>query len=101
MSIKTVPMGEVPRRTQNTGPEPWLPPVDAIACRRHDPELWFPHDTEDYSFAASVCGGCVLRAACNERGRETKSSGVWGGELLQMGRPLGGYRAPGRPRKVA
>lgn len=57
------------------------------ACREH-PELRFVPTTGRPSEAAvAVCAGCLVRGECGAYGRETGSSGMWGGRYLVDGRP--------------
>jgi len=105
--------------SQAVGREAWL---DAGACRREDPELFFPitssgPSTQQIAAAKAVCQGCGVRSECLHYALETRQSyGVWGGmseeERLSMAPPLrpaqsckpssgaaGGPRRPSRRAK--
>jgi len=52
------------------------------ACRREDPELFFPiSDGAAHLVAAAkaVCQACSVRASCLAFAVETRQDGVWGG----------------------
>lgn len=72
------------------------------ACAGHrNPEQFFPQTQEDLAAAASLCGRCEIRGLCLEIALARAESGVWGGVLLDEGRPGAVPRRPGRPRKSA
>jgi WhiB family redox-sensing transcriptional regulator len=58
---------------------------DSAACRRADPELFFPIGTDDASLdqarrAQQVCESCPVRAACLAWAlAQPGTSGIWGG----------------------
>jgi hypothetical protein len=43
-----------------------------------DPEIMYPHDSEDPTIARVICQECPVRPACLEDGLE-EEWGVWGG----------------------
>lgn len=73
----------------------------APVCAGHDPELWFPHDKDDYADAVALCGGCPLAVLCREIAVTRGETGVWGGVLFKRGHPLGEFPQPGRPKQAA
>lgn len=81
---------------------PW--PVEKVlpdpVCASHDPELWFPDDTDDYEEAKRLCGTCPLAALCRDVAATRGEYGVWGGVLYKNGRPFTAMPKPGRPRKT-
>lgn len=76
------------------------PDVTTLPCRAHDVDLWFADTPADVERAKALCGECPRQAACLagalERG---EPCGVWGGQLLIMGRIVARKRPRGRPRK--
>ncbi|HMH93244.1 MAG TPA: WhiB family transcriptional regulator [Streptosporangiaceae bacterium] len=73
------------------------------ACRREDPELFFPV-TETYASAGrqipaakAVCGCCLVRVTCLACALTTGQDGVWGGTTGSERRraPHGPARPPG------
>lgn len=70
-------------------------------CADHDPELWFPHDKDNYAEAVALCGRCPLVGLCREVAIARGETGVWGGVLFKGGRPLSSFPEPGRPKKEA
>jgi hypothetical protein len=68
---------------------PW-PKGLTPACREHEnPELWFPYTAEDRDEAIDVCMGCPILQQCRAIALDRKESGVWGGMLLDRGKPSG------------
>ena len=59
--------------------------TDYAACRRHDPELFFPVSevgtgARQVRAAKAVCAGCPVRDACLDHALRTlPSDGIWGG----------------------
>ena len=51
-------------------------------------EFWQPRVAQ----AMQLCADCPIRAACLQAGIDGKESGVWGGVLLEFGRPVDGVR---------
>ena len=75
-------------------------PAPQAACYGTDtPETWFPRTAAEYRTATAVCATCPLRDGCYTIGVTRGESGVWGGELLDEGKPIPPPRPPGRPRK--
>jgi WhiB family redox-sensing transcriptional regulator len=69
------------------------------ACRRQDPELFFPiSDRAAHLVAAAkaVCQACSVRALCLAFAVETRQDGIWGGTTSDE-RHVIRYQAP-RPR---
>lgn len=84
-----------------TAPTPHEPGL-VWACADHpDPELFHPTDEVELAAAQAVCATCPARAVCLDLGLRRDEYGVWGGVLLENGKPLETVRRPGRPRKVA
>ena len=83
-------------------------PVDAVmprnpafderaACRGLDTELWFSPNAVAREFAVETCAECPIRSMCQEWGIASRQTGIWGGALLDRGRPEGstrGWRNP-------
>ena len=76
-------------------------PAQEWACAGTDPDLFFPADQAALAAAVAVCAPCPLRATCLSLGTARSESGVWGGVLLEAGRPLDRVPVRGRPRKNA
>lgn len=58
------------------------------ACIGHpDPEVFFPTRGGDDSPAKAVCEDCPIRGMCLQWATATRQSGIWGGELLDGGKP--------------
>lgn len=70
-------------------------------CTSHDPELWFPHDKDDYKDAIALCGTCPLRELCFEVALARKETGIWGGALFKNGRVQEQFPQQGRPPQAA
>lgn len=58
------------------------------ADQKFDPELWFPHPTDDdkREAAKNVCATCPIITDCLNYGLATKADGVWGGRWMVNGR---------------
>lgn len=72
------------------------------ACQGHEnPELWFPFTAEDRDEAIDICLDCPIMVQCREIALTRKESGVWGGELLDRGKPtvLPSEKHPDKIRK--
>lgn len=53
---------------------------DQAACQGHDPELWFPHESETGQPAKQICGTCPVREQCLTWAIDHKQDyGIWGG----------------------
>ena len=73
----------------------------AWSCAEYaDPDVFSPTDEDQLLQAQEVCGGCAVRELCLELGVSRDEWGVWGGVLLERGKPLDRVKQPGRPRKV-
>ena len=66
----------------------WIP-----ACRDHDSALWTdPQSRQQVSAAATFCKTeCDRATECLAGAKERGEWGVWGGLLLQAGRPMRNY----------
>lgn len=74
----------------------------AWRCADHeDPDLFDPADEETLAAAQEFCGGCHVREPCLALGLARDEWGVWGGVLLENGKPTERVKARGRPKKVA
>lgn len=57
------------------------------ACAGMPLEIFFPNPTDDRSPAIAVCESCPLQRLCASWGVSHRESGIWGGLLLNSGRP--------------
>ena len=74
--------------------------LDAVPCRRDDPELFFAESPADVELAKALCRDCPVREACLAGALERREPwGVWGGELFIAGVVVARKRPRGRPRK--
>ena len=70
-------------------------------CADHsNPRLFDPTTAEELGEAKAYCSLCPARGACLALGVARDEWGVWGGVLLESGKPVDKVRAPGRPKKV-
>jgi len=79
--------------------------AETLPCTTVDPEMFFidgssPDPDGTLAEAQRLCGGCPIRRSCYTNGVHTKSSGVWGGILLERGQ-VKTLRRAGRPAAVA
>jgi hypothetical protein len=51
-----------------------------------DPDVFFPTVSADLDLARLICAGCPVALGCRQHGVASRSSGVWGGLLLDRGR---------------
>ena len=58
-------------------------------------------DEETHEAARAFCEGCTVKDLCLTLGQERDEWGIWGGVLLEAGKPVTQVRRPGRPRKAA
>lgn len=72
------------------------PRTDEWACVGEDPELFHPEDPTQLAEAQQVCAACPMRQTCLELGTARREWGVWGGVLLESGKPRDAPRTPGR-----
>lgn len=70
-------------------------------CSGYDPDVFDPTDQDALAEAQAVCAGCDVRKLCLALGVSRGEWGVWGGVLLEGGKPLDKVKQPGRPKKVA
>jgi hypothetical protein len=70
-------------------------------CADADPELFDPTDDDVLAEAQDFCRGCVTRSLCLDLGVRRGEWGVWGGVLLEDGKPLAKVRRRGRPPNAA
>ena len=54
---------------------------DAAACRHHDPEMWFPHESAPAKPAKDICNDqCPVRVECLQFALDQRiGHGIWGG----------------------
>jgi WhiB family redox-sensing transcriptional regulator len=91
----------------------WVSPIavddgwrEAAACRRTDPDLFFPVGTtgmalEHIASAKAVCQECASREPCLEFAMATnQDSGIWGGTSEEDRRALRRQRARTHVRAV-
>ncbi|OIJ25771.1 hypothetical protein UG56_016240 [Nocardioides luteus] len=72
------------------------PQTDEWACVGEDPELFHPDDLAQLAEAQEVCADCPMRQTCLDLGVARREWGVWGGVLLESGRPRDTPRIAGR-----
>jgi len=70
-------------------------------CSDYDPDVFDPADQDALVEAQTVCAACPVKARCLALGVSRGEWGVWGGVLLEGGKPLDKVKQPGRPKKVA
>ncbi len=74
----------------------------AWACAGYeDPEVFDPADQAALAEAQAVCGACAVRDLCLDLGLARDEWGVWGGVLLEGGKPIAKVRQRGRPKVTA
>ncbi|WP_081706353.1 WhiB family transcriptional regulator [Nocardia sp. CNY236] len=57
------------------------------SCRADpDHEAWFPHPSQDFDHARTICAQCPIFDACGDFASRTGQSGVWGGREFDRGR---------------
>lgn len=70
-------------------------------CADHeDPEVFHPADEATLAVAQAVCADCPARNLCLALGEMRAEYGVWGGVLLEGGKPLARVRRRGRPPRT-
>ena len=79
--------------------------AETLPCMTVDPEMFFidgssPDPDGTLAEAQRLCGGCSVRGSCYTNGVQTKSSGVWGGILLERGE-VKTLRSPPRRGRTA
>lgn len=82
--------------------EPWK---GLANCLGMGTEPFFPERGDSVTEGKRICFGCVVREECLEYGMRTRSSGMWGGVILDHGKPKKRKAASaiqdGRPVKIA
>jgi WhiB family redox-sensing transcriptional regulator len=74
--------------------------TSAWSCAGYDdPDVFDPTDQDALAEARAVCAGCEVRAVCFALGTSRGEWGVWGGVLLDGGKPIEKVKQPGRPKK--
>lgn len=73
----------------------------AICAGTPSPEAWFPDPTDDYSTASAECAACPIAESCADWAMVHKQSGLWGGVLLERGKPVGAPRRWKMPLHLA
>jgi hypothetical protein len=69
-------------------------------CVDYDnPAVFDPADDDDLAEARSVCATCEVRTLCLTLGVNRDEWGVWGGVLLENGKPIEKVKTRGRPKK--
>lgn len=84
-----------------TAPTPLDPAITWACADFPDPDFFHPVDDAGLAAAQAFCAGCPVRELCLELGTRRDEFGVWGGVLLENGKPLAAVRKPGRPKKAA
>jgi|SRR5689334_4545098 len=80
-------------------PTPRKPAYDWGCVGYDNPAVFDPADDDDLAEARLVCAACDVRALCLNLGVSRDEWGVWGGVLLENGKPIDKVRTRGRPRK--
>lgn len=80
-------------------PTPRLPAYDWSCVGYDNPAVFDPADDADLAEATSVCATCPVRALCFDLGVSRAEWGVWGGVLLEGGKPIEKVRTRGRPKR--
>ena len=76
-------------------------PALTWSCADYDhPGVFDPIDQDDLAEAQAVCAGCGVRALCLALGVDRGEWGVWGGVLLENGKPIEKVKRRGRPKKA-
>lgn len=60
--------------------------MDELPCQEIDPELFFSTVLHDRVVAVNACRRCPKQEMCLQTGMQTRSSGIWGGQVLVDGR---------------
>lgn len=80
-------------------PTPHAPGL-AWGCVGLDPEVFDPVDETALAEALAVCAGCDAITTCLALGVARREWGVWGGVLLENGKPIDTVKQRGRPKKA-
>ena len=75
-------------------------PAQEWACAGTDPDLFFPKNDQVLDQAQAVCQTCPLVESCLAQAIARAESGVWGGVLLDTGKPLASVPTRGRPKRA-
>jgi WhiB family transcriptional regulator, redox-sensing transcriptional regulator len=81
----------MPRVAIGTAGTAWM---SRGACRREDPELFFPVELtrpaplQRVSAARAVCGRCPVRRSCLAYALRTGQEGIWGGTTTDERRAM-------------
>jgi WhiB family redox-sensing transcriptional regulator len=63
--------------TLNLDERPW---AAYAACRREDPDLFFPMNDEAAEAAMKICSACAVQGECLDWALDTRIKyGIWGG----------------------
>jgi hypothetical protein len=81
-------------------PTPRSPALTWSCAGYADPDVFDPADEAAFAEAKAVCAGCEVRALCLALGLERGEWGVWGGVLLENGKPTEKVKLRGRPKKA-
>lgn len=65
-----------------------------------NPDVFDPTDQEALAEAQAVCAACNVRSACFALGVSRGEWGVWGGVLLEGGKPIEKVKKRGRPKRT-
>lgn len=67
---------------------PSIPTDVEVPCMTHPSEWWFPGPGKPKTAhrARELCRTCPIKTSCESLGRETKSSGIFGGVYLHNGK---------------
>lgn len=64
-----------------------------------NPDVFDPADHVALAEAQAVCAACEVRSTCFTLGVSREEWGVWGGVLLEGGKPIEKVRQRGRPKQ--
>jgi WhiB family transcriptional regulator, redox-sensing transcriptional regulator len=81
-------------------PTPRSPALTWSCAGYDDPDVFDPTDQDALAEAQTVCAGCGVRALCLALGVNRGEWGVWGGVLLENGKPIEKVKRRGRPKKA-
>ncbi|ACV79075.1 WhiB family transcriptional regulator [Nakamurella multipartita] len=73
---------------------------ERAACRGLDTEFWFSSNAAAREFAVETCIDCPIRRGCEQYGIASRQTGIWGGSVLDRGRPEGAARGWRNPYPV-
>jgi hypothetical protein len=65
-----------------------------------NPDVFDPTDQGALVEAQAVCAACDARSACLALGVSRDEWGVWGGVLLEGGKPIEKVKKRGRPKRT-